>query len=74
MKQAIAGSFHPFGKYLPIDYPCGCKRAQTGIAYYLPCPLTWWPEFPEVVAAATLFKTLYFSNLRPTIKYQDNAL
>ncbi|HOO11202.1 MAG TPA: ABC transporter permease, partial [Cyclobacteriaceae bacterium] len=42
------------------------------MAHY-PAPFDMVAEFPEVVAAATLFKPFYFSNLRPTIKYQDNA-
>lgn len=30
-------------------------------------------DFPEVTKATTLFKPFYFSNLQPTIKYEDDA-
>ncbi|MCB0491607.1 MAG: ABC transporter permease [Cyclobacteriaceae bacterium] len=41
------------------------------MAHY-PASFDMVEEFPEVEAAATIFKPFFFSNLLPTIKYEDN--
>lgn len=42
------------------------------MAHY-PAPFDMVADFPEVTSAATIFKPFLFSNLLPTIKYQDDA-
>ncbi|MFZ1806336.1 MAG: ABC transporter permease [Cyclobacteriaceae bacterium] len=41
------------------------------MAHY-PAPFDMVDEFAEVETAATIFKPFFFSNLLPTIKYEDN--
>lgn len=42
------------------------------MAHY-PASFDMVADFPEVIAAATVFKPFFFSNLLPTIRYQDDA-